>query len=86
MLWPLVGHQREEGKEADGKQHGGEWWKRRETAQAAKHGVLYAMQLQTEHSGGETSKPYVSPGTERFKVKVKVRGHFVLSNIPGVAL
>ena len=73
MLQPLIGHQREEGKKADRKQHGDEWWKRRETPQAGKHGVLYAMQLHTEHSVRETSKPCVPPGTERFKVKVKVR-------------
>ena len=44
---------------------------RNRTGWKIKHGLLYAMQLQTKASGGEMSKPYVAPGTKRFKVKVR---------------
>ena len=40
--------------------------------QAGTLGVRRAVQPQTDPSGRLMSQPYVPPGTERFKVKVKV--------------
>ena len=73
VLWPSGGHLKEEGREVALKQHGEEWWKWKEMALAGTPGMQPAEQLWTGQDGGVMSKPCVPPGTERLKVKVRVR-------------
>ena len=71
VLSHLNGHQREEGGEADQKQHGDEWLREKEKLQAGRLGTKYARLLLTEGCGKMMFKPCVPPGTERIKVKVR---------------
>ena len=70
--WQSDGHLKEEGKEADRKQHGGGWWRQRGTGLAGHHGPLCAVLLPTDGDGRVTFGSCVPPGTERFKVKVRI--------------